>query len=1143
MEFSARIVLPVQYRRHMSRFFRFSPSRLALVYIGLGVLALALFAVPLWYGWRANIATFREYVGGEQTKEFLEKFDTDGAEGLADKIASRVSNLSGDEVIVFADPAKQRLAGNLNDWPPQIPDAPGTYGLVIALGGGATMRVVASHVILPGAYHLFLGRESVRFESLVQRFWYGIGGAMILVLLLGGLIGWLSHRALLNDVNDISRTASAIAKGDLSSRVVTSGVPDELDTLAQTVNGMLEQLAAQNMRLEEEVRERRTTEQALQRAQENLELQVSQRTGELVAVNEKLRKEIADHMLADEALRESEERFQRMADAIPEVIWITDLHPETMLYVSPSFATIWGRPIEDLYRNPRLWIQAIHPEDRVRVADLFSQWTAGEKVEYRNIEYRIVRPDGAVRWIEEGGVLSLNDEAKPYRASGISTDVTERKKADAERQAYLWFLESMDQINRAIQGTNNIEQMMSDVLDAVLSSFHCDRAWLVYPCDPDAPSWKVPMEHVRPEFPGAFALNLELPVDSEAARTFQTVRASDQPVQFGPGSVHPMPEEATKRFEIQSMIAMALYPKGDKPYMFGLHQCSYPRIWTRQEERLFQGIGRRLEDALTSLLVLRNLGESERKLEEAQRLSHVGYWERDPETDLIIWSDETYRIFGLKPQERILNLAELPDLIHPEDRQMMTEAVAEALRGRRRYDVEYRVVRPNGDVRLIHSQGDVVRDESGRPRRMFGSVQDITERKRAEQRLLTQHTVTQLLAEAGSLEEIAPKILETVCEFLLWDVGALWSVDRQAGVLRCVRIWHKDSVQVPEFETVSRNTTFMPGIGLPGRVWFSREPLYIPDIVRDSNFPRAPIVGRGVLHAGFGFPILLGGDVLAVMEFFSHEIREPDHELLNMMAILGSQIGQFIERKRAEDGLRRAQLELAHVTRVATLGEMSASIAHEINQPLGAIVNSASACLRWLDAQKMDEARRSAARAIEEGHRASEIIGRIRALAKKAPARKDWLDVNATIHEVIALANSEIHRNGIALETQLSDDVPTISADRIQLQQVLLNLIMNAVEAMSGSGDDQRALLIRSVADTARGVLIAVQDSGPGIDPASLDHLFDAFYTTKADGLGMGLAISRSLIEAHGGRLWATGNSPRGAIFQFTLPIGAEGAA
>ena len=174
------------------------------------------------------------------------------------------------------------------------------------------------------------------------------------------------------------------------------------------------------------------------------------------------------------------------------------------------------------------------------------------------------------------------------------------------------------------------------------------------------------------------------------------------------------------------MIGMAIYPKGDKPYMLGLHQCSYPRVWTPQEERLFQEIGRRLEDELTSLLMFRNLGESERKLEEAQRLTHVGYWERDPDTDLITWSDETYRIFGLQPQARALNLAQLPELVHHEDRQIVVEAVAEALRGGPRYDVEYRVVRPNGEVRLVHSQGDVIRDESGRPRRMFGSVQDIT---------------------------------------------------------------------------------------------------------------------------------------------------------------------------------------------------------------------------------------------------------------------------------------------------------------------------------------------------------------------------------------------------------------------------------
>src|SRR5947209_2793043 len=164
--------------------------------------------------------------------------------------------------------------------------------------------------------------------------------------------------------------------------------------------------------------------------------------------------------------------------------------------------------------------------------------------------------------------------------------------------------------------------------------------------------------------------------------------------------------------------------------------------------------------------------------------------------------------------------------------------------GSRRYEVEYRVVRPNGEVRLVHNQADITRDESGRPRRMFGSVQDITERKRAEQRLMAQHTVTQILAQAATLQEATAKILQAVCECLVWDVGVLWSLDKEAGVLRCVEVWHKESIEVPEFEATSRETTFIPGIGLPGRVWFSREPLYIPDVVRDATFPRAAIAAR-----------------------------------------------------------------------------------------------------------------------------------------------------------------------------------------------------------------------------------------------------------------------------------------------------------
>jgi PAS domain S-box-containing protein len=242
------------------------------------------------------------------------------------------------------------------------------------------------------------------------------------------------------------------------------------------------------------------------------------------------------------------------------------------------------------------------------------------------------------------------------------------------------------------------------------------------------------------------------------------------------------------------------------------------------------------------------------------------------------------------------------------------------------------------------------------------------------------------------------------------------------------------------------------------------------------------------------------------------------------------------ERKRAEEALREAQAELAHVTRVTTLGELTSSIAHEVNQPLAAVVNNASACLRWLAAKNLEEARQCAALIIADGHRAGEIISRIRALVKKAPPQKDWVNINETILEVIALARSEVHRNRVSLQTQLSSDVPLILGDRIQLQQVILNLIINAIEAMSEISEGPRELQVVTRKDELQGVLVTVRDSGPGLDPDSLGHLFTAFYTTKPQGMGMGLAISRSIIEAHGGRLWAIPNDGPGATFQFTLP-------
>ena len=554
----------------MIRFFRFSPSRLALAYVALSVLVLALFAIPLWYAWRANISTFRAYVQGEDMQRLVDIFHREGAKGLATAIESQARSLPGDEIMVFADASKLRLAGNLTAWPAEVPDAPGTYGLVIGLGGGSTMRVVASHVRLPGGYHLLMGRESVRFESLVERFWYGIAGATGIVLLLGAVIGWLIHRSLLSEVNEISRTASAIVEGDLSRRIVTRGGSDELDTLARTVNGMLEQLARQNMQLEGEIAVRRQAEQALHRTQDDLEVLVAQRTAELARANESLQR--AETYLA-EAQRLSLTGSFGWKVANGEIYWSQETFRifETNPTVKPTVELI---------------LQQTHPEDRAIVRQIVDR-ASRERKDF-DFEHRLLMPDGSVKYVRVVGHPSI-DKSSNFEFVGAVTDVTERKQAEEEHQAHLWFLESMDQVNRAIQGTNDLEQMMSDVLDAMIAIFNCDRAWLVYPCDPEATSWKVAMEHVRPEFPGAFALGLDLPVSSGDRESVPNRQSVQQSCAIWSGIGTSAAGRNGEAFQHTVYHCHGDYPKADKPYMLGLHQCSYPRVWTLAGRAAFPG--------------------------------------------------------------------------------------------------------------------------------------------------------------------------------------------------------------------------------------------------------------------------------------------------------------------------------------------------------------------------------------------------------------------------------------------------------------------------------------------------------------------------------------------------------------------------
>lgn len=296
-----------------------------------------------------------------------------------------------------------------------------------------------------------------------------------------------------------------------------------------------------------------------------------------------------------------------------------------------------------------------------------------------------------------------------------------------------------------------------------------------------------------------------------------------------------------------------------------------------------------------------------------------------------------------------------------------------------------------------------------------------------------------------------------------------------------------------------------------------------------------PFEKEYVRKDGSRVPVLIGGTM------FGEGTDQGVGFVLDLTALKRAEADARDHERR----YREALMELAHANRVTTMGQLTASIAHEVNQPVAAIVANAEAGLNWLEAQppNLERVRQTFGWITADGMRAGDVIGRIRALIRKAPPQKEDMEINQAVLEVIALTRSEAFKNGVSVQTQLTEGLPPVQADRVQLQQVILNLIVNAIEAMAAVGEGERELLISTDRDASDGVQVTLRDSGPGLDPKNVESLFEAFYTTKPTGMGMGLAICRSIIEAHGGRMWAGANEPRGAVFQFTLPLAPEEAA
>ena len=566
----------------------------------------------------------------------------------------------------------------------------------------------------------------------------------------------------------------------------------------------------------------------------------------------------------------------------------------------------------------------------------------------------------------------------------------------------------------------------------------------------------------------------------------------------------------------------------------------------RANQELLAEIAERKE-AEVALLIKRSPAQR-----RPRAIAHLGSYEIDVLTGASRWSDEIFRILGLNPQNGAWARKDFVErIVDPEDRQYAMERYDQLVRDGRPYNIQYRIIRPDGSIRFVQSMAEAIRNTDGTLVRFSGALLDVTERKQAEDKLARLNRTLQTLYQCNQALVHATdeyELLQAACRILV-DAGGLrmaWVGYRELDLEKSIRPVAQAGYDEGYVESVKATWEDTErGHGPTGTAIRTGKPTWTKNIETDSSIApwRDEALKRGY-RSNISLPLMSDGKPFGALTLYAEQSSAFDERAVELFTELADNLAYGVtalrtraERSRAEHALREAQGELAHVGRVMIMGELTASIAHEINQPLAAVVANANACFRWLanSTPNLDEARDAISRIVRDGNRASDVIRRIRALVQKGDTEKTLLDINEVIQEVVSLTHSEIQKSGVVLKMNLAASLPRVSGDRIQLQQVILNLVMNGIEAMNTVTDRPREMMIRSSAHESDKVLVAVQDSGIGIDSQNLDKIFDSFYTTKSQGMGMGLAISRSIVENHGGRLWAVPNDGPGATFQFTL--------
>jgi len=721
--------------------------------------------------------------------------------------------------------------------------------------------------------------------------------------------------------------------------------------------------------------------------------------------------------------------------------------------------------------------EMMHPDDREAV--FLTAKKAIDTETRADCEHRLFRPDGEMRVVHSLGDVRKNSQGR-IQMFGTTQDITDRKRGEeALRRSQFYLSEGERLAHIGSWASTNLGISWGDDLGLYWS----DELYRIFGLDPKngAPGLEQCLAYVHPQ---------------DRAFIAERVKA--------------MHEEHC----ICDVTHRIVRPDGEMRY---IRVVSNPVV----EQGAFKGYIGTTIDVTEQELLTQELRREQAYLTDAQRMAHIGSWAYNLVTHKLLHSsDENTRLYGFDPSQGPISAKRFFDTQHAEDAPSVNTTLERAVReGTDFYLDEYRIHHTDGTIRFLRAIGH--RNASSEPGEYVGVTMDITEQKHAEQereklRQLEADLTQELLREKAYLAEAQS----------LTHIGS-WATN-----FHTKQMFHLS-------DEVYRLHGFEPNQGpIPlERFWATVHP-------EDE-----PMVSATVENA-----------IRTRTDYDIHEfrVRRADNGQIRFLRTIGhhnpaEEIGYYVgitmditERKQAEqerEKLRQLEADLAHINRVNMMGELAAALAHEIKQPIAASITSANALLRWLahDPPDLERARAAATRIEQDGNRAADVINRLRSFYKKGtPPQRESIKVKDMIHEMIVLLRDEAVRQSITIRSELDAKAPSILADRVQLQQVFMNLMLNAVEAMTDTGGE---LTIRSALNPEGQLLISISDTGVGLPVENTERIFDAFHTTKPQGTGMGLAITRSIVESHGGRIWATANHGAGATLHFTLPLETEADA